>query len=329
MSREGSATRIIALLAAFLAAFTFSSQAFAKDALSHFIFVGGSELSEHEATLERSDIAGAQVIYPWRALEAKEGDYTFEKIERDLSVAERLGKHLFIQVQDRFFLPTARNLPDYILTEPAYGGGLVRQSDNPGEGKAKGEGWVAAQWNPAVRARFQALLTALGERFDGRVYGINLPESSIEVATQGRKAPDGFTCDTYVDATLENAAVAKAAFPSSHVVQYVNFWPCEWNDSEGYMSRTFAWALEKGVGLGGPDIIPYRRGQIKNSYPFFARYGDKLDLVAMAVQGPTLTYTNPKTGQRFTRAQFEDYAVNDLRVDIIFWSVNSPWIQDR
>lgn len=80
--------------------------------------------------------------------------------------------------------------------------------------------------------------------------------------------------------------------------------------------------------MGGPDIIPYRRAQEKNSYQFLESVGADLPVVAMAVQGPTLTYTNPKTGAKFTREEFEDYAVSRLNVDIIFWSLRTPWLNE-
>ncbi len=294
--------------------------------LEHFVFVGGANLADHRTILEREDIDGAQVVYNWRQLEPRKGEYDFSKIERDLKFAERLDKRLFVQVQDRFFLPESRYAPEYLLTDPEYGGGLVRQTDNAGEGKAKGSGWVAAQWNPQVRTRFQALLAALGEQFDGRIYGINLPETAIEVG-RGENAPEGFTCDVYFDAQMENITAARAAFETTYVVQYVNFWPCEWNDDRRYMSRFFEFALANGVGAGGPDIIPYRRAQEKNSYPFLEQHGDDLALVAMAVQAPTLTYTNRETGKKFTRAEFEDYAISKLRVNIIFWSLRTPWLR--
>ncbi|MEM1053412.1 MAG: hypothetical protein AAGI28_15090, partial [Pseudomonadota bacterium] len=57
--------------------------------------------------------------------------------------------------------------------------------------------------------------------------------------------------------------------------------------------------------------------------------GKELRVVAMAVQGPTLTYTNPKTGMKFTRQEFESYAVSKLNVDIIFWSLQTPWLKDE
>ena len=80
--------------------------------------------------------------------------------------------------------------------------------------------------------------------------------------------------------------------------------------------------------MGGPDIVPWRKAQMNNSYPFFNRYSGKLDLVAMAVQEPTLTYTNPKTEKKFTREEFVAFARDYLGVDIIFWSVSAPWLSE-
>ena len=66
---------------------------------------------------------------------------------------------------------------------------------------------------------------------------------------------------------------------------------------------------------------------MNNSYPFFNQYKGKLALVAMAVQEPTLTYTNPKTNRKFTREEFVDFAGNYLGVNIIFWSASAPWLR--
>ncbi|QTD57659.1 beta-galactosidase [Parasphingorhabdus cellanae] len=303
------------------------ASAITKPAPENWIFIGGDSPADHLDLLKRPDISGVQVIHSWKSLEPEKERYDFSRIDRDLALLAPLGKKLFLQIQDRFFFPTHRNIPDYVLTDPIYAGGLVQQDDNAGEGKEKGSGWVTIQWNPEVRARYQKLLKALGDKYDGKVFGINLPETAIEV----QKNPDnrGFTCDAYFDAEIENLGAAKQAFPTSHVVQYVNFWPCEWNNDRKYMERTFDFAKANGIGLGGPDIIPYRRGQMKNSYPFFNKYQDELPLIAMAVQGPTLTYTNPRTGKKFTRAEFQDYAADYLGVDIIFWTVKSSWLQEN
>lgn len=292
-----------------------------------FLFVGSGELQAHSDLLQRPDIAGAQVVYSWKELEPEKGRYDFSSVERDLAMAKRARKALFLQLQDRFFEAHARNVPAYLLTEPEFEGGLTRQFDHPGEGLPIATGWVTQQWNPAVRQRYQALLAALARRFDGRILGVNLPETAAEIPKD--PAPPGFTCDAYVDAELENLAYARRVFKVSHVVQYVNFWPCEWNNERGYMERTFRLADQIGAGLGGPDIVPDRPAQMKNAYPFFHQYKGRLNLVAMAVQEPTLTYRNPKTGQPFTREEILSFARDYLGVDIIFWTPDAPWLRAR
>jgi len=291
-----------------------------------FLFAGGDDLEPLAALITRPDIAGVQVVYSWKSLERARDQYDFTQIERDLAYLETLNRKLFVQVQDRFFEVQHQNVPAYLLEEPIYNGGLVAQSDNPGENQPEGHGWVTQQWNPAVRERFQRLLAALAQKFDGRVWGVNLPESSADVDTKNDKT--GFTCDRYFDATLENIAYARKVFSKSHVVQYTNFWPCEWDNDRKYMSRAFEFAKQHRIGLGGPDIVPYRKGQMKNSYPFFNRYKGQLSLVAMAIQEPTLTYTNPQTGKKFTREEFIAFAEGYLGVDVIFWSTSSPWLKN-
>lgn len=293
-------------------------------AAQHFLYTSSDDLTQL-AALERPDIGGVQVVYSWKSLEIAKDQYDFSQIETDLKYLDGLHKKLFIQIQDRFFEIQHKNVPRYLLTEPVYAGGLVPQVDNPGEGKPEGYGWVAQQWNPAVRERFQRLLAALAGRFDGRVFGINLPESAVGVDIERDRS--GFTCEKYFAAELENIKFARDSFKKSHVVQYANFWPCEWDNDQKYMSRIFEFAQAHGIGLGGPDIVPYKKGQMKNSYPFFNQYKGRLSLVAMAIQEPTLTYTNPQTGKKFTRDEFVTFAENYLGVDIIFWSTRSPWLQ--
>jgi hypothetical protein len=116
-------------------------------------------------------------------------------------------------------------------------------------------------------------------------------------------------------------------FKRSHVVQYVNFWPCGWADERGYMTRFFEFAVANRIGVGGPDIVPWSPGQLRNSYPFIHANRDKVPLVAMAVQEPTLEYANPATGVPYTREEFTGFAAY-LGVDIIFWSKDSPWLRE-
>ena len=290
----------------------------------NFLYTSNGELAANQAIIERPDIGGAQVVYNWRALEPSEGVYDFSAIEADLKLLQSLHKQMFIQVQDRFFDLKARNIPDYLQTAE-YGGGLVPQYENPDAKNPKAYGWVAVEWNDKLRARYQALLKALAAEFDGKVLGINLPETAIDIST--KKPAAGFSCDAYFAAELDNLTYARSVFSKSHVVQYVNFWPCEWDNDHEYMSRLFDFAEAHDVGVGGPDIVPYRKGQMHNSYPFFHQFKGQLPLVAMAIQEPTLQYKNDKTGKPFTRDEFMSFAQDYLGADIVFWSAEAPWLK--
>lgn len=290
----------------------------------NFIYTSSGELEAASVIIARSDIGGAQIVYNWRSLEPEKDKYNFSQIEKDLARLKVVNKKLFIQIQDRFFEQNARYVPNYLMNDARYGGGISPQFDNPGEGKPIGAGWVAQQWNPAVRQRYQALLAAIAKRFDGQVYGVNLPETAIDL--DKKELPKGFSCDNYFAGEMENLTFARKVFTKSYIVQYINFWPCEWNNDHNYMGRLFAFANANNIGLGGPDIIPNHKAQMKNSYPFFNKYKSTLALVAMAVQEPTLTYKNPNTGKIFSKDEFVQFAENYLGADIIFWSTSSPWL---
>lgn len=311
----------------FLACVAFASVQDAARAAApeNFLYTSSGDLAAAKAILSRPDIGGVQIVYNWRSLEPAKGQYDFSAIEKDLALAKSLDKKLFIQIQDRFFSPKAKNVPDYLMADPEYGGGLASQFDNPGENKPVGSGWVAQQWNPAVRERYQALLKALAEKFDGEVYGVNLPETAIDL--DPKHLPEGYSCDAYFEGEMANLAFARKAFAKSMVVQYVNFWPCEWENDHNYMGRLFDFAAKNNVGLGGPDIVPNRKAQMKNSYPFFNTYKGKLAYVGMAVQEPTLTYRNPATKKPFTKEEFTAFAQDYLGADVIFWSTKSPWLK--
>ncbi|MFK0202456.1 hypothetical protein [Streptomyces lavendulae] len=275
--------------------------------------------------LGRPDIDGVQVVVPWGMLETDKNHYDFSAVDRVVREAESRHKKVFIQVQDRFFEPPAR-VPRYLLVDPEYGGGVTPQlnEDGPVPGPP---GSVAAQWNKNVQNRFQRLLKELAQRFDGKVDGVNLPESSVSIDVE--KDTTHFTCDAYFNAELENAAYAKKVFKRSAVVQYINFWPCGWGDENGYMKRSFEFAEKHGVGVGGPDLLPYNKPHMNNAYRYLNQYRGKFPLVAMAVQEPDFEYTSPVTGKPYTKQEFIDFANDYLGADIVFWATSSPWLQQK
>jgi hypothetical protein len=281
-----------------------------------FLYVSADEFEAAKPLLRRGDIAGIQVLFPWGALEPEEDHYDFSEIARDLAFVQGLHKQLFIQLQDRTFDDRWKAVPPYLQHDPAYDGGVAHKEEGPG--------WVAMQWNPAVRDRYQHLLKALAARFDGKIRGINFPETAAGL--KGNSTSHGFTCDGYFAAELANAAYAKSVFRKSAVVLYANFWPCEWANDHRYMERTFDFAVAHHVGLGGPDVLPFKKPQMNNSYGFLHRYKGKLDLVAMAVQEPDLDYVDPQTGKVARRQDQQDFAADYLGANIIFWATSTPWL---
>src|SRR5213078_2412103 len=78
---------------------------------ANFLFADSVSLATHARVIARSDIAGAQVVYTWKSLEPAQDQYDFSQIEKDLAFLSARGKQLFVQLQDRFFVVEARNVP--------------------------------------------------------------------------------------------------------------------------------------------------------------------------------------------------------------------------
>src|SRR6185437_7561534 len=204
-------------------------------------------------------------------LEPTKDHYDFSAIHHDLDFLNSKGKKLFIQLQDTSFYTNAVFIPKYMLEESPYHGGADMQYDINGEDEqhAKPAGWVARRWDPAVRERFEKLLTALGKEFDGKIAGINLPETAVDFGEKGGLFPKDFTPQIYRDAILDQMAALKRAFPHSVTMQYANFMPGEWLPwtDKGYLRLVYQRARELGVGVGGPDLLPGRRAQMSHDYP--------------------------------------------------------------
>jgi hypothetical protein len=250
---------------------------------------------------------------------------------------QSLGKKLWVQLQEKSFTPRA-NVPAYLLHDPCYGG-VLRQSmaSAPERDKSKPlgpdeYGFVPKMWLPAVRLRYQALLRQLGQRFDGRIAGINFSESSIDIGEElpgGRmRYPKGFTSARYVQALHDNMRVLSHAFRQSVPMVYLNFLPDEWlpDEDRGYMRGLFAKAQALGMGVGGPDLTPYKKGPMSQRYPIFHAYPQGL-ANGMEVQSGNLRQTNSKTGAPYTVPDLLDFAGDYLGLNLVFWGIEDPSFQ--
>lgn len=318
-------------LYAFLFLLCYSCAA-AKDA-HHYVFFNRDRGRISEASfLETRAFEGAQIKYTWRELEPERDVYDFSPVRQDLAFLNSKGKKLFIQLQDVSFDDSIVNVPRYLLRDSQYNGGAARQYNikDGDEEHALAGGWVARRWDPAVQERFHKLLFALGKEFDGQIEGINLPETSISFGESGKLFPKGFTLEGYRDAIITNMRALKRAFPKSVVLQYANFMPGEWlpEEDKSYLRSVYRQAKELKVAVGGPDLLPYKPGQMKHTYRFIKETGGAVP-VGVAVQDGNYEHVNPKTGKQVTIPELLEFAEDYLKADYIFWCMQEPFYSEK
>jgi len=61
------------------------------------------------------------------------------------------------------------------------------------------------------------------------------------------------------------------------------------------------------VGVGGPDLLPYKPGQMNHCYPLIRECAGKVP-TGIAVQDGNYQHQNPKTGQRVTISELVGFA---------------------
>ncbi len=312
--------------------FFFCSRNIAQS-IHHYVFFNRDRGRIAEAAfLGTTAFDGAQLKYTWNELEPGKDAYDFSAIGHDLKFLAGHGKRLFIQIQDSSFAPTSKNVPPYLLAESRYHGGADKQYSFTGddEDHAVAEGWVARRWDPAVQERFHRLLFALGHEFDGKVEGINLPETAVGFGESGRWFPPGFTPEIYRDAIMTNMTILKRAFPKSVAMQYANFMPGEWlpGHDRSYLRSVYQRARELKAGLGGPDLLPYKPGQMKHCYPLLRACAGTIP-TGIAAQDGNYDYQNPRTGQQITIPELIEFGKEYLKVSYIFWSSQEPYYSEK
>jgi hypothetical protein len=287
---------------------------------AHYIFFNRDrELITDSSFVNTSGIQGAQLKYTWRELERDSARYDFNEIEADLKTLQDQGRRLFVQLQDVTFNERL-NVPDYIEA----GGGAVRKYEYDDDGTATFDGMMAKRWDPWVQARFAALLSALGESFDGRIEGLSFPETAIGFERGPR--PDGFTPARYRDAVISSMAAGKSAFPISTVLIYANFMPGESipENDHGFLRSVYQAADSLGVAVGGPDFMPHRRGQRTHVLPLIRARGQDTK-AGLAVQFGNLSDINPGLGRPNAAAELAVYGADSLGLDYIFWGLQEPF----
>ena len=302
-----------------------------KSQIQHFVYFSRDrgKLKSH-AMLDHDAFAGAQIMYSWKLLEPRKGVYDFSVIEQDLNYLEKFGKKLFIQLQDATFSIKNKPVPEYLMQDE-YDQGAVLHHENK-----QPVGWVAKRWSKKVQERFALFLMALGKEFDGRIEGINLQETSLSF----KNNEHGFTEAKYVDGIKNNMLALKKAFPKSTTMIYANFMPGEWLpwEDKGYLKGIYNYGQEIGVGLGAPDLMVTRKGQLNHALA--QMHENTLTVpVGIAIQdgnyigktGADKDY-NEKNDKGIDRNNIVPmlyaFASDFLKVDYMFWVDQKPYFEE-
>jgi hypothetical protein len=301
----------------------------AKDSINHFVYFSRDrELIIDHPFLFHPMFKGAQIMYSWKDFEPQKGQYDFSILKEDCAYLKKHGKELFVQLQDVTFDPKYKAIPEYLLTDE-YGGGEILGYDDEG----KPSGWIANRWNKKLREQFALLLQAMGNEFDGKIAGINLQETAVDV---NKKVDSSFSEQGYVNGIKENMLALKKSFRSSTTMIYANFMPGEWlpRDDKGYLRSIYQYGEEIGVGLGGPDLMVTRKGQLNHSLAFMHE-GQYTVPIGIAVQdgnyiGKTADEkhdTENKLLQNLVPL-LQAFAKDFLRVSYMFWVNQEPYFKE-
>ena len=293
------------------------------DHIRNFVyFARDREAMRTNAFLENPRFTGAQIMYPWVLLEPEKGIYDFSAILDDDRFLASRGKKLFVQLQDATFNPKFNAVPAYLMSKEYDGGAVFQRADD-----GKPEGWVAKRWSPKVRARFARLLAALGQALDGKIEGINLQETAIGVAT---KDDPTFSGPLYSESVKANMLALKKAFPRSVTMQYANFMYDEWLpwDDKGYLRSIYDYGEKIGVGLGGPDLMFTKKGQLNHTIAMMHEGVFTVPLGIAVQDGNYIGETGTGrvvAGHKNIVPVLHDFAKDFLRVSYMFWSNQEPY----
>jgi len=316
----------IILLTLFLAATTTGKP------IHHYVFLGMDR--EQLKTIEIKRFEGAQIAYSWRQLEPGKDEYDFSLIREDFAFLSSQHKKLFVQIQDVSFSEKLIPVPRYLVRDPQYSGGADKQYRykfvDHRETDVKVLGWMARRWDENVRARFKKLLVELGKEFDGKIEGVNLAETAYDIGDTGALFPKDFTFEKYRDGVIANMKATREAFPKSAVLVYANFMPGEWlpTEDKGYRRAVYDAGRKLNVGVGGPDLLPYKKSQMNNSYPLIRAASNHVR-TGLAVQDGDYEHVNPQTGKEVTIEEIIKFGKDYLRTDYIFWCTQEPFYSKR
>lgn len=260
-------------------------------------------------------LRGMQVRFNWAELETSYGVYNFTTIDKRLSELAAKNKRLMILLEIKSWDSGTALVPEYLKASTYEGGIFPFNTD----GSSTIKGYNIKLWNPMVRDRLAALISALGKRFNSHNYfeGIGLTETSLS-------SPMIPLTSTQINDFYSNLLVVnnkmRESFPNTMTFQFANY-------SRSILPALVSGLKEMGAALGCPDVFIEEPGLLypgdKWSYKgIYTYYPENSRLMPLTIQVMTPNYENTrydKTGYVPTVSELLAFARDNLKVNYIFW----------
>ncbi len=247
-------------------------------------------------------VVGLVKRYTWRSLEPTQGAYQFSEVTSDLAWAAANGMRLIMIIEDKTFVVDRPN--------PAYLDAYTPRN--------RCGGYTMVRWNPIVVGRFNALVKAIGAKFDSNknFEGIATQETSLSMDAQTLNA-FGYTPEKYRDSYINTLSTAMVSMPTSRVFWLMNFLV----GGQNYLADIAKAVAPKGVVMGGPDVWPDNKSLQSKVYPLYTQFNGKMPLFG---QVENVCYAEPHMTSGYktkywTMPELFNYARTTMHVNYMFW----------
>jgi hypothetical protein len=106
--------------------------------------------------------------------------------------------------------------------------------------------------------------------------------------------------------------------------------PGEWlpGKDRGYLRSVYERARDLKVGVGGPDLLPYKPEQMSHCYPLIRESAGSVP-TGIAVQEGNYQHKNPQTARPVSISELVVFAAEHLKVNYIFWCTQEPFYSGK
>lgn len=215
------------------------------------------DLNEFEF-LDEPAVVGINKRYNWRDLEPDSGVYDFSEILHDLDLLKTYDKKLIVFFIDKSF-DGSQIMPDYLSEHTIVENKIV----------------VSNRWDSYIVERMLLMADTLASLIDSTDYfeGIAIQESALSLSKEALDM-NNYTPEAYRDALILTLNGLSERFTNSRVFWYMNFFP--WK--QDYLYEVIDNLTYDNPVICGPDILPYRVGLERITYPVYYHYYGKIPL---------------------------------------------------